>query len=391
MSRIRVAVFFGGRSPEHDISIITGLQVLDALRTDRFEAIPVYVSLAGEWFCGDPLRNRKLYIPGAEARRRLTRVQLGYSPSGVGRLVPEQRGMWGAKSVDFDVAMPAFHGALGEDGCFQGIMESVSVPYTGMRLLGSAVAMDKTATKSFVAARTPAAQLPFVVVNKRLEGRAVAPPLPEGWTYPVIVKPAGMGSSIGVAQAKSPEEVHAILRTIFLYDAKALIEPYISHRREYNVSVRMFNDETQISAIEMPKSAAELLDFKEKYIRNDGGKKSGNPSDGMLSLTRDINPTLDATIEADIRLWAKSIFEALGGTGAPRLDFIFDEEKRQLWFNEINPCPGSFAYFLWEASAHRVLFSELLQHLIEEALAQRSLVEMPPDPVPNEARLFERN
>jgi D-alanine-D-alanine ligase len=111
----------------------------------------------------------------------------------------------------------------------------------------------------------------------------------------------------------------------------------------------------------------------------------------MLSLTREINPTLDVTLESQIREWATEIFDALDGAGSPRLDFMLDTKTGELWFNEINPCPGSFAHFLWEAAREKTLFTELLTHLIDEAIDLRNLTELPVDPVPTDARLFKRS
>lgn len=392
MAKTRVAVFFGGRSPEHDVSIISALQAMDALSVEKYEIIPVYVALSGEWFLGESLRDRASYIPDHEAKRKLTKCTLGHADLG-GVLIPEKKGMFGnAAPIPFDVAIPAFHGAFGEDGCFQGLMELHGIAYTGMRVMGSALAMDKTATKMTVGAKTSAQQLPCHAIIRRSAERPRAPELPEGWSYPVIVKPAHMGSSIGVGKATNKDEVDALLQTLFLYDTKAMLEPYVSHRQEYNVAVRRKNGKVITSAIERPKTAAELLDFREKYQKGDGkqGKQPGTSSEGMLSLTRDINPAISAELEGKIRGWATEIFEALDGTGAPRLDFMLDTETGDLVFNEINPCPGSFGYFLWEAAADHTLFGELLDDMIAEAIEQRGLADLPVDPVPAEARLFKR-
>lgn len=389
MSKKKIAVFFGGRSPEHDVSIVTGLQVLDALRADLYETIPVYVSRTGEWFAGEVLRDRKIYIPTPEVERRLSRVTLGYSSEGLGVLKRQRRAVWSGADIQFDIAIPAFHGTLGEDGCFQGTMEFAGIPYVGMRHLASAIGMDKAATKALVESKTRVPQLPYRTVFKTSAPPA-APDLPKGSGYPVIVKPAHMGSSIGVAKADSPDEVQAVLRMIFVYDFKAIIEPFIVRRREYNIAVRRAGLQPETSAIEMPKSETELLDFREKYLRGSGSKKAAGGSEGMLSLTRDINPAIEQSLETNLRSSAVEIFNALDGSGTPRLDFILDESSGELWFNEINPCPGSFAFYLWEAAARPLLFSEVLNGLIEEAIYLRGLTEIPIDPVPKDARLFER-
>lgn len=391
MTKKRVAVFFGGRSPEHDVSIVTGLQVLNALRQDLYDGFPVYVSTTGELLMGEGLLEKQSYLPSTELRRKLVSCTLYSSGNGGGALLPLKRSLFAASATEFDVAIPAFHGAYGEDGCFQGLMEFAGIPYTGMRVLASSISMDKTHTKTLVAAKTQARQLPYVSVEKVPGRPTIAPPLPDGWHYPVIVKPARMGSSIGVAKADSAEEVASILQTIFLYDSKAMLEPYVAERTEFNVAVRRSQGRLETSAIEQPKTSAELLDFREKYVSGGGKKQPGMSSEGMLSLTREINPKLDPKLEGQIRKWATEIFEALDGTGSPRLDFMFDVRTGDLWFNEINPCPGSFAYFLWEAAENKMLFSEMLTDLINEALGSRSLTELPVDPVPSDARLFRRS
>lgn len=394
MAKTRVAVFFGGRSPEHDVSIISAQQAMDALSVDKYEIIPVYVALSGEWYLGEALRDRASFIPDHEAKRKLTKCTLGHADLG-GVLIPEKKGMFASPTpIPFDVAIPAFHGAFGEDGCFQGLFEAAGVPYTGMRVMGSALAMDKTATKMAVGAKTSAKQLPCISIVRRSAAKPHAPELPQGWNYPVIVKPAHMGSSIGVGKASNKDEVEALLQTLFLYDTKAMLEPYVSHRQEYNVAVRRANGKVVTSAIERPKTAAELLDFREKYMKADGKQGSkmpgSTPSEGMLSLTRDINPEISAELEGKIRGWATEIFEALDGSGAPRLDFMLDTDTGELVFNEINPCPGSFGYFLWAATPDHTLFGELLDALIEEAITLRGLADLPVDPVPVDARLFKR-
>lgn len=394
MAKTRIAVFFGGRSPEHDVSVLTALQVLGALPDTLYDTFPVYISLTGEWLVGDALRvapsDRNTYIPGAEIRRGLTRVFLDLSNRGKGVLRPERPTLWGRRAIEFDVAIPAFHGAFGEDGCFQGLMEIAGIPYTGMRALGSAIAMDKTATKSLIQARTTVPQLPCITVQKHSERSLAAPVLPTDWQYPVIVKPAHLGSSIGVARANNSDTVRAQLQLISVHDTKALIEPFIERRREYNVSVRRSRDVVQLSAIEQPVFKADSpLDFDKKYKSGSGKKAGGN--EGMASQDRKLNPPLDPELSENISRWAIDIFEALDGSGAPRLDFIFDEDTNKLYFNEINPCPGSFAFFLWEASSNNVLFAKLLQELVDEAMLLKEMGETPADPVPPGNRLFDRH
>jgi D-alanine-D-alanine ligase len=400
MAKTRVAVLFGGRSPEHDVSIVTGLQALNAIDQAKYEPFPIYIATDGAWLAGDALRNRAAYLPDEATRQALTRVDLDLS-AGRGLLAPRFKpGLFAKKPepIAFDVALLAFHGSIGEDGQLQGVFETANIPYTGMRTLASAVLMDKAMTKRVIAGRG-VGLLPDAVIARPATGlvpdKAGLSKALEGLSLPVIVKPAHLGSSIGVAKAGDLDTVRTVLPAIFKFDTTAIIEPFVDNLVEYNVAVTRIGGEVRTSAIERPKRATELLDFKTKYLSGGGAKKSGGKepgtvSQGMLSLTRDINPEISAELEHKIRSWATEAFLAVGGTGAPRIDFLSDEKTGEVWLNEVNPCPGSFGYFLWEAAEKPVLFTSLLDHLLEEAKAQHRAVQLPTDPTPPDARLFRR-
>ena len=401
--KTRVAVFFGGRSPEHDISVITGLQALEALDGDRFDSFPVYVAPDGKWFLGDALRSRSTYIPRENTLKTLEGVTLDLWPTveGRGRLLPVKSGGLFSKPrvIEFDVALLAFHGLFGEDGRVQSLFELANVPYTGMRTLASSVCMDKAATKR-VLGGTGIALLPSAIVVRPATGllpsSSEVQAQMQDLDFPVIVKPLHLGSSIGVARASTVEEARGALSVIFRLDTHAIIEPFVENLVEYNVAVRNGKGGIVTSAVERPKSDRELLDFKAKYLAGGAGSKSGSKqpgaiSQGMLSLTRELNPALAPDLERKIRNWATQCFAAVYGTGAPRIDFLCNGITGEVWLNEVNPCPGSFGYFLWEASAEPMLFSELLSLLIDEAFAAHRLLQLPPDPTQPDSRLFPRS
>lgn len=398
----RIAVFFGGRSPEHDVSIVTGLQALQALDRSLFDPFPVYVALSGVWYVGAALADRSFYIPSPEAVRGLTAVTLDCAPNpmGTGRLLSKKTGFFGSpKPIEFDAALFAFHGLFGEDGAFQGLFEAANVPYTGMRSMASSILMDKVATKR-VLAGTSIPQLPFALLSKPARGALSAADIAPhigNMAFPLIVKPVHLGSSIGVARVTNLDELVSTLPSIFTLDTQAMVEPFVDNLVEYNVAVTAaLGGGVRTSAIERPKRASELLDFKQKYMSGGGSKKTGSKtpgqsSGGMLSMTRDINPVLPPQAEAKIRAWAEACFVAVNGTGAPRLDFLSNEKTGEIWFNEANPCPGSFGYFLWEEAPHNpVLFTDFLAKLIDEACAMHRAAQLPPDPTLRDARLFPR-
>ena len=317
---------------------------------------------------------------------------------GRGVLQPRRSSLFSRRApVEFDVALLAFHGIGGEDGQIQGLFEIANVPYTGMRTLASAVLMDKAATKRLLRG-LDLPLLPDAVVTR---GAAALPSadalsaLLGNIGFPCIVKPAHLGSSIGVGKAGDMAELRALLPAIFRLDRQAIIEPFVPNLAEYNLSVARVGGSVRTSAIEQPKRAEELLDFRQKYMSGGDGKNGvkGDTGDSqeMLSLTRDINPALPAGLADQLRGWATVAFESVDGTGAPRVDFYCNDKTGEVWLNEVNPCPGSFGYFLWEAADPPLRFTALLTMLIEEAVARHRESQLPDDPVPPEARLLRRS
>jgi D-alanine-D-alanine ligase len=403
----RIAVFFGGRSPEHDVSVVTSLQALGALDRTKYDPFPVYLATDGRWFTGEALKDRANYLPSRATESTLMEVTLDmHADAGRKRgvLLKKKKGLFGsAIAEEFDAAFFGFHGLVGEDGNMQGLMEVAGIPYTGMRTLASSVFMDKVATKHYLRSLGIPC-LPFTVLKRPESGylipRKEIDALMKDIGYPAILKPSHLGSSIGVAKVTNAEELIACLPAVFQYDNTAIVEPFVQNLIEYNVAVSKLFGEMRTSAIERPKTTAELLDFKQKYlsggsgktgVKDGGTKNSGAISQGMLSLTRELNPDLPKDKEKNIRAWAATLFDAIDGSGAPRIDFIGNAKSGEIWMNEVNPCPGSFGYFLWEAASKPVLFTNYLTLLVEEAFAEHKKRAVPADPVPVDARLHRRH
>lgn len=397
-----IAVFFGGRSPEHDVSVVSALQVMQAVDSTKYDTIPVYITPDGKWLTGDILRKRENYLLDKNGLKETQDVSLDVtvqdSTGKRGVLLPKKGGLFGGgKPISFDVALPVFHGLFGEDGQIQGLFELAGVPYCGMRTMASAILMDKVATKRILKA-LDIPHLPYAILRRPDEGYLI----PKGQLeelvsdigFPCIIKPSHLGSSIGVAKCENVDEIHACLPGIFEYDDAAIVEPLVKNLVEYNVSAFRVEGEVRTSAIERPKATDELLDFKQKYLsggdNKSGTKTPGQSSEGMLSLTRELNPKLDKQMESNIRAWSRAMFIGVEGTGAPRIDYMCDSKSGEVWLNEVNPCPGSYGYFLWEAAEQPLLFSEFISLLIEEALDQRRKKTLPRDPVPVDARLLKR-
>ncbi len=379
-----IAVVFGGESVEHDVSILTAIQFIEAMDTERYEILPVYIDLGGRWWTGGALCDRKFYPLKPAKETILTRIGLpGESQRGKDpAFVTRPSGVFSKpKKIPFDLVVPAIHGSNGEDGTLQGLLEFFGIPFSGCSVLAAAATMNKDFAKRTVQA-IGIPTLPHLVLKKPSGG--TPPPEPEEVKkalvdalgknpFPLIVKPCNLGSSIGVTPARDLDALMAGLLLAFRLDHSVIIEPFVKNLVEYNVAVSKAFGKTTASVIERPLKEKEFLDFRGKYLSGDnkGGKLKTGSSEGMASLNRVIDPPeLKASDKKKIRGWATAAFDALGLAGSVRIDFLGDEKSGGLWLNEINTVPGSFAYYLWQESEPSVSFTELTTAIIEEGLAR---------------------
>jgi len=386
--KLSVAVLLGGPSLEHEISVITGYQIIEALDSTRFTPLPVYIDLEGRWWVGEALAKQPKVLPGPKMKERLTEVYLGPDR----QLIPVAKKWWHrTSSYPIDVAIPALHGQYGEDGRLQGMLESFQMPYVGPGVFSGALAMDKLGAKHF------ARSLGIPVLPEYSVTRVMWHPMVydtmvdkilEFSPFPLIVKPRHLGSSLGVSAARCKDELLFSVSGALVLDHEVLIEPLVEPLIEYNLAV-LEGEPCRFSAIEQPLREGEVLSFEQKYMQGGGAKKTGNSQQGMALAFRKINPP-DMPPEArrNIREWSKSYFEASHLSGGARFDYLFDCKKQQLYFNEVNPIPGSMAFFLWEFAEQPLNFTELLSYLVERAVdpQRRRLPMLPPLP----ARVFER-
>lgn len=381
-----VAVLFGGRSLEHDVSVVSGLQILHALDSTRCAPMPVYIDQRLRWWIGDPLWHRDAFTAGGPDRAALTEVAL--SPGfGTSTLKPVGDGLATLRSgVKVDVFLPVLHGTFGEDGAIQGLLELGGCAYVGCGVGASAVGMNKRFSK-VIAQQKDVPVVPWVSCERGVldRGSRWLQDLPHevaatfGW--PVIVKPCNLGSSAGVSVAATAEELAAGVLRVFEYDVEALIEPFIKNRLELNVAVAGL-DEPVASVTEMPLTSKDAaLSFSEKY-KKEGGKSIGS-SEGMAGAMRVLDPAdLPEELRARAQRYAITVFAALGCEGISRIDFLIDVDTGTLYFNEINTLPGSLAFYLWSAAPHYWTITDLLARLIDRAericAAKRGLQRRPP-------------
>lgn len=363
--KTKVAVLFGGRSVEHEVSVISGLQAFAALNREKYDAIPVYITKNNEFYTGEGIGEIASYENIDACLRAATRV-LPVPANGSVELLRYPLKKFGNNVVAaFDVALPVVHGTNVEDGTLMGMLEMLGVPYTACDVTSSAVGMDKYLMKAALRqAGVPVLDaVTYTGKQYALDSAAVTADVESKLAYPVIVKPVNLGSSVGISKVKNHDELLAALDTAFGFAPRVLVEHAVPHLREINCAVLGDADEAIASVCEEPVSSGDILDFSEKYL-SDGTKSSG-----MTSLKRRCPAELPDGMTEEVQRLAVKTFQALGCSGVSRIDFLNDAESGELWVNEINTIPGSLAFYLWEAAG--IPFDQLLDRMIELAFKRQ--------------------
>jgi D-alanine-D-alanine ligase len=369
--KLRVAVVFGSRSVEHEVSIISAIQAMDAMDPRRYEPLPIYITKEGHWITGTELRRIDNYkdLPGLLQRCRP--VHLRPEPFG-NRLFMEEPGPLGTRRTRVtvvDIVFPVIHGTYGEDGTLQGLLELAAVPYVGAGVVGSAVGMDKIVMKAaFLAQGLPVVNYLWFT-RKRWQSAAdeVAGEIERTLHYPLFVKPANLGSSIGISKATDRTALFDAIEVAAHYDRRLLVEEAFEGGIEVNCSV-LGNDDPVASVCEQPIAWAEILSYEDKYLRGGKGKATGNDGggEGMASLTRRIPAPISPDLTAEVQRLAITAFRAVDCAGLARIDFLVDPVSGRIAVNEINTLPGSLSFYLWEPSG--VPFPALIDRLIDLGL-----------------------
>ena len=372
MSKMNIAVFFGSRSCEHDVSIVSALQCIEATKAAGFNVTPVYISRDGLWYTGEPLENIETFREFNPMTKGITRVTLDVTAN-AGDLwawPPQRAGLFAkvpAPLCHIDCVIPVFHGWHGEDGTIQGLLEMANIPYASSGVLGSAIGMDKIAMKQILrGAGFPV--LDFVRFTReqlKKERQAVIERVEKEIKYPAFIKPAALGSSIGVSRAKNREELERALDVAASYDRRILVEVGVVHPVEINCAAVGYGEDVRASVCEMPVPSSNdtFLDFWQKYLRNASTK--GEDSRGMKSLSRVVPAPIGDELTGRIQAMTCDIFKLLDCCGTVRVDFILDQND-MLFVNEPNTIPGSLAFYLWKASG--LDFPKLIEKMVEDAL-----------------------
>ncbi len=360
MANYRVGVIFGGRNTEHEVSVVTGVQMMQYL-SKRHTVVPIYITREGAWLTGAKLCTLKAFKNFSAKDPELSTLVV--TPDrGIGAIQnPLPKGLLDKpKKVELDVIFPALHGMNGEDGTLQGLLELADLPYVGAGVMASAICMDKAMTK--VALRGNGLPildfLSFTRAEWEREEEALVAKIEAKFGYPVIVKPARLGSSIGIEVARTPDDLRFHISVATHFDQKIVIEPYLKDRVDINCSV-MGNDELAASVCEQPVSHEALLTFADKYL-------AGQQAQGMEGAKRIVPAPISTEMTAEVQRLAKEAFRAVDGRGIARVDFLLDRTTNKLYVNELNTLPGSFATYLWEPVG--IPAEELVDRLVNLAV-----------------------
>jgi D-alanine-D-alanine ligase len=372
---INVGVFFGGRSVEHEVSVITAQQAIAAMPAGRLTAVPIYIAKSGAWYTGAPLLELERYRDIDRLIAESTRVTMHPEPGRGGELIEagSRRGLLGGAPrtvARFDVALPLVHGSNGEDGTLQGLLELAGVAYCGCGVAAAAVSMDKRLARTTLrGAGVPV--LDDAAVSRarwRDSAEAVCAELEAHPGYPMYVKPRSLGSSIGVVHVVDRRQLLEALDLAFRYDADVLAEPALEGIVEINCSVLGAGDDVRASVCEQPVSSG-TLSYADKYLSGVKGKSGAKaPATGMKSAQRIIPAPIPEGLAARIQDAAVAAFRAIGAAGVTRVDFLVNVERDSFVVNELNTVPGSLAFYLWEASG--LAFQDLLLRLVDLGMAR---------------------
>lgn len=372
---INIAVLFGGKSTEHEVSIISAIQAIENLDNNKYFVMPIYISKNGDFYYNKENLFRDI------KNFKDTKSLLSKSEKIIFVKDDNKTYIRGINSKFFnklnilvDIAFPIVHGTNVEDGNLQGFLHTLNLPVVGPDTLSAAVSMDKYVMKEyFKSIEIPV--IPAIRFNKNdykdIDNTIIK--IERELNYPVIVKPVNLGSSIGIMKAKNRNELKNALDYAFSFSYVCLVEKAIINMREINLAILGDKFTYECSALEEPFGNDEILSFADKYMSGSKNSKTGGSKvemkgikGGMASLTRKVPADVDKNVENEIKKYGLKAFKYLGLSGVTRIDFIIDKDENKIYLNEINPIPGSLSYYLFEPL--QIKFGDLLDKLIKISL-----------------------
>lgn len=357
---LKVGVIFGGRSVEHEVSVITGMQVIENMDKTKFFPIPIYITKEGKWLSSEAFKNFKTFKDGDFSSAKNVMLGCDYGDFNL-YINPETKSMFDKKVYEtLDLVFFALHGTNGEDGSCQGLVETVGIPYTGTNVLSSSVGMDKVIMKDVYRANgLPVVNYKYYYRSKwRNSKDEVMADIEKNLKYPLFIKPSNLGSSIGISKVKSKDNLEEALMIAFSYDKKVIVEESVENAREINCAVMGYEEHIETSELEEPLDFKELLTFDDKYVSN---KKTPGTKVNRNLLKK------DEPLRPELERLASKAFTSIDAAGNARVDLLVSKDTGKIYINEINTIPGSVAFYLWEPKGYS--FKDLITKMLEIAQA----------------------
>ncbi|MBQ4291972.1 MAG: D-alanine--D-alanine ligase [Muribaculaceae bacterium] len=363
--KTNIGVFFGGRSTEHEISVISASQAMHAINRDKYDVTPIYITKQGRFYSGDALFDVSNYRDIPSLLKQCQEVYLRPVFGDYNVYLVKKPFLRSAVLTTLNVVIPVLHGSNGEDGIFEGVLETIGIPYAGCNTLSSANGMDKITMKQILQANdVPVVNYTWFTDKQWFAQRGkIVEKIETTLHYPVIVKPANLGSSVGIGRAANREQLIEKIEDAERYSSRIIVEHMVEQLQEINCSVLGDCDEYQMSVLEEPIKSGDILSYEDKYM---GGSKGAK---GMQASEKRIPADLPDDVTARIKFLAGETFRVLSCHGVSRVDVIVDNADGSIYVNEINTIPGSLSFYLWEATG--IGFEELMDRLVKLALRRK--------------------
>lgn len=363
--KIKIGVIYGGETVEHEVSVISALQAMNNLNEDKYDIVPIYISKDRIWYTGHMLRDIEFYKEFEDEKKYATKVML--YKKGKTFLLQRTTGLFRKDITDLDVILPVVHGNNVEDGSLAGLLDSIGIPYIGSHVLGGALGQDKVVMKQVMeSVNLPIVPYTWFYDCEYLDNKENILKEIKKIGYPVIVKPATLGSSIGIEVAKNEKDIESKIEDAMEYDTKIVVEKVIENLTEVNASVLGNYEYQKVSPLEEVMGEDEILSFADKYLGN--AKSKGTASKGMASTSRIVPARISEKLTKEIQDTAKQVFKALNLSGVCRVDFLIDNKENKFYVNEPNTCPGSLSFYLWKEAGMK--YSELLDEMVSIAIKE---------------------
>lgn len=366
--KLKVGVIFGGETVEHEVSIISAVQAMEHMNQEKYDIIPIYIAKDRTWYTGKMLMEIDVYRNFDDLKKYASKCSLIKKDDKF--YLQRTTGLFRKLITDIDIAFPIVHGNNVEDGTLAGLLDSIGIPYVGSGVLGSALGQDKVVMKQvFESMHLPIVNYVWFYDTEYAESSDEIKDKIYNLGYPVIVKPAKLGSSVGITYVDENKNIDKAIEEAIQYDNKIIVEKAVENLVEVNCSVIGNYSYQEASELEEVKGKQHLLSYQDKYLGNGKGSKGlkgGVKSQGMASASRIIPARIDSKTEEDVKKVACEAFKALNLSGVCRIDFLINKETRQLYINEPNTIPGSLAFYLWEATGKK--YEEMLDEIITLAI-----------------------